>query len=59
MCKPESPCLNCPDRTAECHAKCDRYADFDRAQKEWSRKVNDERLLDKEYRERQDRRTLR
>lgn len=24
------PCHNCPDRTAGCHAVCERYAEFSR-----------------------------
>ena len=29
MRKPMTPCLrNCPDRTAECHADCEAYAQY-------------------------------
>ena len=26
--KPQSPCLNCKQRTANCHSKCEEYAYF-------------------------------
>lgn len=25
MTKPQSPCLNCKDRTEDCHSNCDQY----------------------------------
>lgn len=28
MSKLQSPCLNCPDRTSECHSKCAKYLEF-------------------------------
>lgn len=28
MKKPESPCLNCQDRTKYCHVKCEKYANY-------------------------------
>ena len=26
-----NPCLDCPDRSAECHAHCERYAEWNAA----------------------------
>ena len=26
--KPQSPCLNCKDRTPTCHSSCELYLDF-------------------------------
>lgn len=27
----KAPCYKCPDRTAECHAHCDRWAEYELA----------------------------
>lgn len=24
----QAPCYNCPDRTIECHGKCEKYKEF-------------------------------
>lgn len=26
----KAPCYKCPDRTAECHAHCDKWAEYER-----------------------------
>lgn len=28
MNKLKAPCLNCPDRTSDCHSKCKKYLEF-------------------------------
>lgn len=35
MKKPEIPCQYCEDRTAECHATCERYAAYAVQQEEY------------------------
>lgn len=36
MKKPESPCLNCPDRKVGCHGICDRFKAFRSAWDVWN-----------------------
>lgn len=31
MKKPIAPCIDCPDRSAECHGSCKRYAEWQTA----------------------------
>lgn len=31
----KTPCFRCPDRTSECHADCERYAEYTRDRQEY------------------------
>lgn len=31
---PVAPCMNCPDRTAECHGVCEKYKEYEQARRE-------------------------
>jgi len=44
--KPESPCLDCPDRSEACHAKCERYAAFVKENEVYRAHVNAEHNID-------------
>lgn len=37
----KSPCFGCPDRKAECHSTCKKYADWRKAYEEEIQKIND------------------
>ena len=33
--KPQNPCYKCAERVADCHAKCETYAEFSKAQEKY------------------------
>lgn len=35
MKQPKRPCFKCPDRRGGCHAECERYAEYAKAQRAW------------------------
>jgi len=43
---PNSPCLGCPDRAAECHSKCPRYKDYVRRAEAWRRYIQQQKLVE-------------
>lgn len=52
-----SPCKGCPDRSAECHGKCEKYAAWNDRHVEWNKEHWDRKhpefydyVVDKRYR---------
>ena len=37
--KPKNPCYKCAERTADCHAKCEIYAEFSKAQEKHNTEI--------------------
>ena len=46
MLKPNSSCKGCKDRTAYCHADCERYKDYKRRLAEWYAAYYERRAVD-------------
>ena len=46
MKKPIPPCLGCPDRSAECHRKCAKYADYIRRVESWREYIQQQKLVE-------------
>ena len=42
--EPQGPCLNCPDRTVECHSTCKEYIKYKEELRAWKKGVNNERF---------------
>lgn len=41
MKRPNPPCYKCPDRDAECHAVCEKWARYEKARGEYYREKNE------------------
>ena len=41
---PKGPCLGCPDRSAECHRECAKYADYIRRAEIWRKYIQQQKL---------------
>lgn len=37
--KPKNPCYKCPERVADCHAKCEIYAEFAKTQEKYNTEI--------------------
>lgn len=35
MKKPKPPCKGCKDRSAECHASCEKFSEYEKARREY------------------------
>ena len=46
MKKPIGPCLGCPDRAAECHSECTKYADYVRRAEIWRKWIQQQKLAE-------------
>lgn len=46
---PKVPCNGCPDRWSECHAHCEKYAEYEQARNaeyaEWHKAAEQARIL--------------
>ena len=46
-----APCKDCPDRTAHCHAKCDKYSAWKSRREKLLEKNREEKKLDAAFSE--------
>ena len=41
MTRPKPPCKSCPDRSAECHAVCEKWAEYEKARNAYYKEKNE------------------